>query len=191
MRLAALALALPLAVVLAPSTAAAESAFCGVEQAPLLEVLTYQRTFVLFRNAFIVEERNLFVFTQGTAVESAAQFAEAAGARPALPELATVARGKAAAASFAGLNRALGEARVGLQRDCALTRGGFGAHQAQYRLSWTGRAGRRNVFRVHSAHPELELCSPQVFELLNALEFFRASLLLQPATEVLAQSAVP
>jgi hypothetical protein len=188
MRLAALAL--PLAVVLAPSTAA-ESAFCGIEQSPLLEVLTYQRTFVIFRNAFIVEERNLFVFTQGTAVESAAQFAEAAGARPALPELATVARGKAAAASFAGLNRALGEARVGLQRDCALTRGGFGAHRAEYRLSWTGRAGRRNVFRVLSAHPQLELCPPRIFELLNALELFRASLLLQPATEVLAQSAAP
>jgi hypothetical protein len=79
-------------------------------------------------------------------------------------------RGLGTSEELATLGRALVEAKVGIQGDCTL-----GGNPGHVEITWYGRAGRQNTFRVtyqEGGAPPGTQCSAPVVMLVGAIERF-------------------
>jgi hypothetical protein len=121
----------------------------------------------------------LFVLPGGDVVES--DFFGAAGFG--------VQKGPATAALYQGLLGQLAASRVGIQRDCSAlaTPGGAISTSFDWKITWAGRNGRFNVFRVVTADRDQSLppCPNEVLTLIGEIFYFRDEWSVLPTTELI------
>lgn len=123
----------------------------------------------------------LFVLPGGDVVES--DFFGAAGFG--------VQKGAATAALYQGLRAQLAATRVGIQRDCGMpafvNEGGAVSTSFDWKITWAGRNGRFNVFRVVTADRDQSLlpCPNEVLTLIGEIFSFRDEWSVLPTTELI------
>ena len=129
--------------------------------------------------SLVAYDMGLFVLPGGDVVDVAAPKTINGVAVPGNPT--TVWRGPGTAALYDDLRGALASARSGVQRDCHGTDG----IAIDLRITWFGRHGRRNAFRVLGLDKSLPDCPVEVLRLLEAIEHFRFQFEQLASTQVL------
>lgn len=95
-------------------------------------------------------------------------------------------RGVASQAGLGELQTVLAAARIGVQEDCEIDNGGSFRQDSE--ITWYGRRGRRNSFRVFIGDGEgsaLPPCSAEVRGLLQVLGELESEVINDPDSEVL------
>jgi hypothetical protein len=124
----------------------------------------------------------LFVLPGGDVVDTATLESINGEAVPGTP-IVTVWRGPGTAALNSDLLAALAAARAGVQSDC---QGVSLGETVEWQISWYGRHGRSNTFRVSSLDKSLPECPTEVVRLVFAIDHFRYEFERHPTTQVLA-----
>jgi hypothetical protein len=113
----------------------------------------------------------LFVLPGGDVVESDLNHGKA-----------LVMKGPATAALFDRLRGRLAASRAGVQGDCGAPGSVFLA-SFDWRITWTGRHGRSNAFRVVTEDKSLPSCPDELLTLIEEIFYFRYQFSLLPTTE--------
>jgi hypothetical protein len=127
----------------------------------------------------VAYDMGLFVLPGGDVVDVAAPKTINGVAVPGNPQ--TVWRGPGTAALYGDLRGALASARSGVQSDCH----GSDGIAIDLRITWFGRHGRRNAFRVLGLDKSVPECPVEVLRLLETIERFRFQFEQLASTQVL------
>jgi hypothetical protein len=152
----AIATMITAAAAFAPASASVQQLSCEPTSAPLLETIEFvpaRLTEVPFANLgemrlarLLCKDGRVLVLEM---VGEPAALAPTAGPPPPFPFTAFLSAGTVPAASFTSLQKAMGDAQIGFRGDCRITLDPlFGL--PHLKITWFGRAGRRNTFRVES-----------------------------------------
>lgn len=155
MRALAISLVLSAAAAVAPATASFQPNSCEPTSSPLLEVITFvpaRSSAVPFYSVGDIRLAQLLC-KDGRVLVSEMMGeppTPAFGPAPPFPFIAFLSAGRMTADSFASLQRAMGDAQIGVRGDCLVTLDPL-LGQPHLRITWFGRGGRRNTFRVETA----------------------------------------